>query len=62
MYNSILDYLTNEITLASTLQGCHFTAPMSLAKCSMGELGQSSLEFLEQPVKLKILLAIVNSC
>ena len=36
----------NEITLASALQGCHFTAPMSLAKCSMGALEQSFLEFL----------------
>ena len=33
-----------------------------LAKCSMGALEQSFLEFLEQPVKLKILLVIVNSC
>ena len=41
---------------------CHFTTPMSLAKCSMGALGQSFSEFLEQPVKLKILLVIVNSC
>ena len=32
------------------------------AKCSMGALEQCSLEFLEQSVKLKILLVIVNSC
>ena len=39
-----------------------FTAPMSLAKCFMEALEQSFLEFLEQPVKLKILLVTVNSC
>ena len=49
-------YLTNEITLASTLKGCHFTVPMSLAKCSIGRLDQSFLEFLEQTVKLKTFL------
>ena len=44
------------------MKGCHFTAPMSLVKCSMGALEQSFLEFLEQPVKLKIFLILVNSC
>ena len=39
-----------------------FYCSMSLGKCSMGALEQSLLEFLEQPVKLKILLIIVNSC
>ena len=33
--------------------------PMS--KCSMGALEHTFLEFLEQPVKLKIFLVIVNS-
>ena len=41
MENSILDYLTNKVNLASTLQGCHFTAPMSLEKSSIGALEQS---------------------
>ena len=62
MENSILNYLTNRITLASTLEGCHFTAPMSLPKYSMGTLEQSFIEFLEQPVKLKIFLVLLNSC
>ena len=62
MENSILSYLTDEITLALTLYKCHFTAPISLAKCSTGELEQSFLEFLEQPVKLKIFPVLVNSC
>ena len=57
----ILNYLTNEITLALTLKECHFTAPMSLAKCSMGALEQSFLEFLEQPVNLEIFLVLGNS-
>ena len=47
MENSILNNLTNKITLASTLYGCHFTAPVFLAKCSKGALEQSFLEFLE---------------
>ena len=46
----------------SLLFHCHFTAPMSQAKSSMGALEQSFLEFLEQPVKLKIFLILVNSC
>ena len=61
MENSILNYLTNKITLASTMQGCYFTAPISLAKCSMGALEQSFLEFLEQPVNLKVFLVLVNN-
>ena len=61
MENSILDYLTNQTTLTSTLQGCHFTTPISQDKCSMGALEQSFLEFLEQPVKFKIFLILVIS-
>ena len=34
---------------------------MSIAKCTMRELEQSFLEFLEQPVKLKIFLVTVNN-
>ena len=34
---------------------------MSIAKCYMGALEQSFLEFPEQPVKLKIFLFLVNS-
>ena len=48
--------------LGSTLWRCHFTAPASLEKCSMGALEQSFLEFLEKPVKLKTFLVLVNSC
>ena len=48
MANSMLNFLTNEITLTSTLQGSHFTAPMSLEKSSMVALEQSFLEFPEQ--------------
>ena len=58
----IKHYLTNEIILASSLQGCHFTAPFFLAKCSMGALEQSFLEFLEESGKLKIFLVLVYSC
>ena len=46
----------------SNIVRCHFTAPMFLAKFSMGALEQSFLEFLEQPVKLKIFLILVSSC
>ena len=46
MDNSILNYLTNEVTLAAALQACHVTAPISLAKWSMGALEQNFLEFL----------------
>ena len=62
MENSILNYLKNEITLASTLQKCHFTAPISLAKCYMRASQQNFLEFLEQLVKLKFFLVHVSSC
>ena len=61
MENSILIYLTSKITLPSTLQGCHFTATISLAKCSMRALEQSFLEFLKQPLKLKMFFVLVNS-
>ena len=61
MEDTILHYLTNDIILFSTLKGCHFTAPMSLVKLYMQALEQSFSEFLEQPVKLKIFLVIVNS-
>ena len=40
----------------------HFTAPMCIAKCSLRALEQGFLEFLEQRLKLKIFLIIVNSC
>ena len=39
-----------------------FYCSNALAKCSMGALEKNFLEFQEQPVKLKILLVIVNSC
>ena len=51
--------MTNVITLALTLSGCHVTAPMFLAKCPMGALEQSFLECL---VKLKTFLILVKSC
>ena len=47
MEGSILDYLTNEITLVLTSQRYHFTAPIFLAKCSVGALEQRFLGFLE---------------
>ena len=56
MDNSILNYLTNKIALASTLKGCNFTSPMFLVKCFKGALERRFPEFLEQTVKLKIFL------
>ena len=38
--------------------GCHVTAPMPLAKCCR----MSFVEFLEQPVKLKIFFLLENIC